>query len=333
MRRNQIFIGLCFLAVVVALAWWLLRSPTPASPATDQPPALNASSSSPTASQQGSPPATIEERRREVVEKIEGIFATPITFYGKVVDQDGKPVPNARVGYSLVDKFNASGSTGHVFADGTGYFTIADVSGAAIGVNVSKEGYYQIHNVSNQSFAYGVGPDNYTKTPPTKRDPAVFVLQKMGETEPLVRVEKSTRIPKDGTPITVDLANGRLSSGGNFRVQAWTEAPGEGREFGWRCRVTVLGGGLAEREGQFDFEAPSDGYKESIEIAMPLEAEQWASQQQRDYFVKLADDRYARVSLRMIAGGNHYFVLKSFLNPKPGSRNLEFDPEKAVKSP
>lgn len=254
---------------------------------------------------------------------IEGVFNTPIEFYGRVVDQNGDPVPNAHVGIGVNDKFNASGSNYSTTSDTDGFFSFKGARGASMGVSVGKEGYYKIHKVSNQSFAYGMGPDGAHQAPPTKDNPAIFALHKMGRTEPLVRAEQSARIPKDGTPVTVNLMTGRLSPNGNLRVEARTEAPVGGRKYTWRCRVTVPGGGLADRAGQFEFEAPEDGYEESVEFGMRHDAEQWTSDQQRDYFVKLPDGRFARINFRMIAGGNHYCVLESFLNPTPGSRNLE----------
>ena len=53
----------------------------------------------------------------------------------------------------------------------------------------------------------------------------------------------------------------------------------------------------------------------------------------KQFFVRLADNRYARINFQMITGGDHFIVLESFLNPTPGNRNLEFDPQKAVASP
>ena len=55
----------------------------------------------------------------------------------------------------------------------------------------------------------------------------------------------------------------------------------------------------------------------------------WSSRAHRAYFLKLANGNYARVSFEMVAGGDHFFQLESFLNPS-GSRNLEFDPAKAI---
>lgn len=290
-----------------------------------------------TAEAQPSPvPPTQAERLKEADALVDRIFSSPIEFYGRVVDQNGNPVPHADIGYTAADKFNASGSNYTGQADAQGYFQITGIKGVALGVAVRKAGYYFIDEgierllpSSAATFGYSMGPDSYRRVPPTEDNPAIFVLHKMGKTEPIVRIEKSALVRKDGTPINVDLMTGRLSPNGNFRVEAWTEAPEGGQKFTWRCRVTFPGGGLVERKGQFDFEAPEDGYEESVELGMPRDAKQWASQQQRDYFVKLPDGRFARINFRMIAGGNHYFVMESFLNPKPGSRNLEYNSEQA----
>jgi hypothetical protein len=103
------------------------------------------------------------------------------------------------------------------------------------------------------------------------------------------------------------------------------------RHYNWHCRVSVRDGGLIKRNGQFDFEAPKTGYKSSDEIVMSQTAERWQPQGERQYFVRLHDGRYARVHLKMVAQGDHFFRLESYLNPS-GSPNLEFDPSKTVKS-
>jgi len=333
MKRQRIIVAVSVLLLVTALLW-LFRGPLP----------TESDATSATAQTQGaqapSPPIAEAERFKEASALVDSVFSAPIEFYGRVIDQNGNPVPYANVGYTAADKFNASGSNYTGQADAEGYFQIKGIQGAGLAVTVRKEGYYLIHNpsdptlpTSTATFAYGMGPDSYRRPAPKKNSPAVFVLQKMGEKVPLIFVQQSTRIPKDGTPVTVDLLNGSVSSKGNFRIETWTDAPRQGRKFSWRSRLTVLGGGLRERQGQFDFEAPEDGYLESIELTMPEDAEQWESQQERKYFVKLPDGRYARTKFRMIAGGNHYFIFESFLNPTPGDRNLEFDPAKVVESP
>ena len=327
MKKRKITFGIFFAVVIAVSIWWLTRSQR----ATGEPPSALEQPTGTTNIVMPQKQQPSLEARQQVVSAIESALNAPITFYGKVVDQNGEPVPFARAAYGLLDKFNESGTNGHVDADANGFFTIQGVRGAAIGVNVSKPGYYQIHKVSDQYFGYGGSGDSMSKPPPLPEKPAVFVLQKMGETEPLVRLEKSARLAKNGIPTLLDLASGSVSSEGNLRIEAWTDEPERGRKFDWRCRVTVPSGGLVERRDQFDFEAPEEGYVESVEITMRRDAEQWMSQQQRDFFLKLPDGHFARINFRMIAGGNHYFILESFLNPTPGSRNLEFDPAKVVK--
>jgi hypothetical protein len=274
-------------------------------------------------------------RRREVVDKIQRSLATPITFYGKVVDQNGDPVPDATVNYNALDKFDAPGSQYHGQSDANGHFSISGIGGAVLSLGVRKEGYYMIDGKSANSFAYGVGPDSARRQPPTKDNPAIFVLHKRGMAEPLIHISSRTyRIPRDGTPVEVDLTTGRVSPQGHLRVEAWTEdqVKDARQHYNWRCRISVPNGGLVERKGQFDFEAPADGYNPSDEIVMPRTAEKWQPQAKRSYFIRLAGNKYARLTFYMIAQGNHFFEIESYVNPTPDSRNLEFDPNKTVKS-
>lgn len=83
--------------------------------------------------------------------------------------------------------------------------------------------------------------------------------------------------------------------------------------------------------------APTDGYHPQIEVKMPADDPKWSSRLSKQYFAKLPGDRYARFSIRFYGGSKddgadrNFVVLESYVNPKPGSRNLEFDPAKAVK--
>lgn len=329
MSRQRALLLLAVVLLALGLWWlWLLQAPEPGGGSQT---AAEASSSPSSGSPRAGPSSSTDEAKTNaVIDKVVRAYQTPIAFYGRVVDQTGEPVSGASVTYAPIYDLLSNTASYTGISGAQGYFDIENIQGIALSVGVRREGYYSIKGKSANTFAYGIGTDAYRKAPPTKENPAIFVLHKMGTTEPLVRAEQSARIPKDGTPVTVNLMTGRLSPNGNLRVEAWTEAPEGGRKFTWRCRVTVPGGGLADRTGQFEFEAPEDGYEESVEFGMRHDAEQWTSDQQRDYFVKLPDGRFARINFRMIVGGNHYFVLESFLNPKPGSRNLEYDPKQEV---
>lgn len=323
-KKNTLPSLFVFLIVLMGLASLFLLGPEPKKTA------ISAKPNSHPRSAMKSVATGEESIGDEVSGLITSMLNAPIAFYGKIVDQNGNPVPLASVSYGLLDKFNEPGSVGKTSADGRGNFTIEGVRGAVISVSVNKKGFYHVEDLSKGSFAYGYGPDSTIKPAPTKTAPAVFVLHKMGNAVPLVYNKyRSFLIRKDGSPVTVDLITGKPSDTGQLKVEAWTKEkdPNGPRSFDWKCRISTPGGGITERNGEFDFSAPPDGYREFDEIAMSKNAEQWSSQVEKEYFLRLADGRFARIRLRMIAGGSHFFNLESYLNPKVGSRNLEPAPE------
>ena len=276
-----------------------------------------------------------EAPRKEVVEKIQSALATPIAFYGKVIDQNGDSVPGATVNYGALDKFDAPGSQYQGKSDANGHLSINGIGGVVLNVGVRKEGYYMIDGKSANAFAYGVGPDSTRRQAPTKDNPATFVLQKMGITEPLIPLSTGgVRVPKDGTPVSINLATGQRENLGldGVKVEVWTDdrTTNAKGHYDWRCRVSVPGGGLLERKEQFDFEAPAVGYEEFDEIAMESADPSWRKRFKKDYFARLPSGSYARFQVEFTSGGDHFFIVKSYLNPNPGSRNLEFDPNKVV---
>lgn len=62
---------------------------------------------------------------------------------------------------------------------------------------------------------------------------------------------------------------------------------------------------------------------------MAKDTARWRDGTERDFFVRLAGGRFARVSLGVITGGDHFIVFESWVNPKPGDRNLEFNPKQS----
>ena len=66
----------------------------------------------------------------------------------------------------------------------------------------------------------------------------------------------------------VNLSNNKLVAPGlgQLRVEAWVDGAMQGqmRNYQWRCRVSVPGGGLIERADPSAFEAPIEGYKPTL---------------------------------------------------------------------
>lgn len=261
------------------------------------------------------------------------LFMTPIEFYGKVVDEKGYPVAGATARMSVADKPITDGAKYTKTTDAKGLFSLTGLQGGAVSVNVTKEGYYTTAQ-SRGMIRFGKFRSNSDPQIPTAGSPTVFVLRKMGEIIPLVKIEKFVKVPRNGSPIEISLETGRTVAAGqgDLKVEAWTKDQAKDTEghYEWKCRISVTGGGLIERKDSFAFEAPADGYQPFDEIVMPQNAERWNPQASRQYFVKLSDNHYARVEFEMVAGGDHFFSITSYLNPTAGSRNLEYDPNQPV---
>jgi hypothetical protein len=273
---------------------------------------------------------------KEQLEIIGAIYRAPIDFWGQVIDQNRQPVAGAKISYSAVQKYfkDATPIDGG-YTDGQGYFFKTGMSGSSVLVSVYKEGYYATDQ-SGRRFGYGMPSGD---SPPTKETPAIFVLHKAGEAEPLMKLETGgVKLSPNGSPKKLSLRTARgqrQSQGdGDLQIELWSgyqPPPPHGNKYDWRVRIAVPGGGLVERESGFNFEAPEQGYNATWEHSMSANAERWQANVKKEFFLKLADGCFARAEITIVAGGDIFAVFKSYLNPATGHRNLEFDPTKVIK--
>jgi len=266
-------------------------------------------------------------------EKGQDDWRTAIEFYGKVIDEGTNPVTSAEIRFSCNDLSSSGTSYYQSKSDGQGLFGISGIRGKLLTVSVAKEGYYSCR-ADNDSFYYAGQNVNFI---PDRAAPVIFHLRTKHTAEPLVHVQAAMgggmkyRVGRDGTPVEVSLRTGEVlvSGQGDIRVQCWTDdlEKSPGKKYNWKCRIAVPNGGILAYTNEFSFEAPLLGYQSQDEIDRPANMETgWERNAKRNYFLKLGSGNYARINFEMIAGGDHFFQLESFLNPS-GSRNLEYDPD------
>jgi hypothetical protein len=342
MRRKLLFI-LLFLVAATACIWWFCRSPMKvrdvettqesgisntalSAPSNSVKPRIDEIASSAVNLYRG---AKRELQVHEATESGKDEWRSPIKFYGKIIDESNAAVSGARIDFSCNDLSPTGTSFYNTTSDGEGLFSISGISGKLLTVSVLKNGYIASKR-DNGSFYYSGQNVNFT---PDVANPVVFHLRKKGDPAQLIHVQaalgggKGFRIPKDGTPITISLVTGLIASKGtgDLQVECWTgdEQKKRGQKYDWKCRITVPNGGILGYAEEFPFTAPLEGYQPSDEISMLASAgKDWGRSARRNYFAKLANGNYARINFEMIAGGNHFFTVESFLNPS-GSRNLE----------
>lgn len=264
------------------------------------------------------------ETKNNLIGIISAIYSAPVHLYGRVEDEAGKPISGALIKYSLNDKYFKDGTKGTTTSDGNGNFVIQG-NGASVYVHVQKQGYYRIPERS-----YGSIRANQVTSPEM---PAIFVLKAAGQPQILVgnAVERG-HVPVDGTPKEIHLSRKKLvmAGSGHLRVEVWVTAvqPGQHRGFQWKCRLSVPGGGLAERSDPMNFMAPSEGYESSFEFSMPANTSadaEWRRSIEKQFYVRLPDNTHARGRLYLTIDHDLALVsFDSFWNQSPTeSRNLE----------
>ncbi|MEP6671100.1 MAG: carboxypeptidase-like regulatory domain-containing protein [Chthoniobacter sp.] len=259
-------------------------------------------------------------------------FHTPIEFYGKILDQHGDVVPNADIKYFANNSIGSRPAEHAAKSDSAGLFSINGIGGLTLAVEVSKPGYRALPErdskpASGGLFEYGLsskGPFESHKSSPT-----IFALYKPGPIEPLVKLgTRSYYFPPGDVPVTATLDE----QGHAHRVvlRYWrnrSDAQGGSGKYDWSLEVSVPDGGVLLRPDDFDFEAPGQGYASNDTINMPASLPYgyggWSSFVRRSYFIRFNDGIFARAKLEMHADGDAFAVLDSFLNPRPGHRNLE----------
>lgn len=270
----------------------------------------------------------LDEERRRMIEEGKDQWRAPINFFGKVVDEKGAGVPNVQISFGWTDLSPTEGySRAQTTSDADGLFSLLNRTGKHLSVSLAREGYY-VSAADNKSFEYG---DPYSRPNPQPTSPVIFHLRKKGKAEPLLPCDfpgfaKIVQLRRDGTPTELNLATCGIaaSGGGHLKLEFWGDKIERStRRFNWKLRVSVPNGGLLETEEEFNFEAPETGYKPVLEINMPESAENWRTDFQRKFFIRLPDGKYGRIEFTLLAR-NGVFTVSSGINPS-GSRNLEFD--------
>ena len=276
------------------------------------------------------PPVPKQEIKQRMESQMKLWYLTPISVYGRVIDETGNPVAGASVMISVADKLVEGHSDYVETTDHDGYFSLTGAHGAGFNVVASKRGYYSFEKSKGKRNV--VVPGNVDLPESSKDNPIILVLRKRGAAEPLLFAETGqVNMPNSGQSVNVDLTTGLRVAGGPANLQAAARIGDTNhRPFDWHFELSIPGGGLIERTGSFAFEAPKDGYAPSVEVNMPAVAEKWSNRAEMEYFAKLPDGRYARFTIRFHPGQRTFVVIESYVNPQPGSRNLEYDPAKQL---
>lgn len=243
-----------------------------------------------------------------------------IDFYGRVVDMNDQPVEGATVKFSWTNLSPAGSTQTIAQSDAEGLFSLNNVSGKSLIVQVEKEGYYTSRqNRYGYEYAWFSEPDFHQ---PDLASPVVFRLQKKQEADPLIYREQELKVAM-GFSIEVG-----LDAGATLRIELLSNP--RPQQDSWSMRASVANGGMQVAAEEFPFLAPTDNYQTSLILddATP-KPPGWTEIYEGGILYLKTGSTYGRIEIQMISGKD-WMRIKSWLNPS-GSRNLEFDPVKVIK--
>ena len=199
--------------------------------------------------QRSSPPAASSSRET---------WRTPITFYGKVVDELNSPVAGATVKF-LWQTADATPEN-QMSSDGQGSFVISGINGKALEVHVEKDGYYS-SRLERNFFEYGDRADKRFHSP-NPIQPVMFTLRRKGRAEALIRWDKKFPI-QIARPLRIRLDTGATDQAGECRIDLLENSV---KPKSWAIRLALNQGGAISFNDEFPFLAPDSGYENSLEI-------------------------------------------------------------------
>jgi hypothetical protein len=262
-----------------------------------------------------------------------------IEFYGKVVDEHGNPIPGASISFRFVETSNGTAiKIAKTESDTVGLFSLHGQRGTSLGVSVTKEGFYSSQGDSS-TFAYSsIGGSPFK---PEADNPVIFRLRSRGQGVELItsargpsengvavngtpeddmRQSLAVQVPKDDTPIRVDLFKKEADAGGQLEISHTKQPLPE--DTSWSFRVSLPDGGMLENTDEFQFEAPETGYQQDAEISFKKEENNWTTRVTKQFYVTFGQPpRYGWV--RIDANLGQETVLLTYAINPDGSRNLE----------
>lgn len=253
------------------------------------------------------------------------LFSNPINFWGRVVDVDGNPIPNASITAYVRSNLDwgASSKGGkkvNVRSNQLGLFEVSNEIGAGIGIKVESDGYVAMvgeedgKDLSRVNFSYGIVENGLIQKRPSKSNPHVFVLRKKPNPNEIKfhKTEKRINLSPKGEPTRVTLPN-ELT----LVVTCSSEAPDPFNydPYNWHGIISISGAELKKIEGYACFLAPDEGYQPSFEIDMSKErGNDWKRVGKADLWFRTDNQLFGKIQISIHTGRKHFFNAKLVTN-------------------
>lgn len=241
----------------------------------------------------GSP--SIEVKSDAIKRGLSELNDDEIEFYGRLIDQQGKAVPDALVAAAVqinngvrvgTDRFS-------VQSDERGNFTITGRRGKSLALGASKPGYVMV--ATNSYFIYSHLWAESERHKPNPNEPTILRMHRLLGAQPLGKIDSTLRTTYTDEPFFFDVFLNRFSTEkGDLRIvvnrSSGTlnkQSPGE-----WSVTLEPVAGGLIESDIKtlrVTLEAPEAGYANLLVVSMKQDDPAWFDNFRKAFFLKSRD--------------------------------------------
>jgi len=249
---------------------------------------------------------------------------SPIDFYGRVVDENGRAIQGAEVDYVIrgVGTYAdtpAPGSTqnGMLISDSLGSVNLLGKRGVGLTIStIKKEGYKSPPYVA-LSFTFNFRSSKRTSI----ENPALLMVVKNGIPGAYMVYEKTFKVSMAGLPFDLIVPDADIT----FHVIMNSyKRPSDRRDYRWSSSISMTGGKFQQIAGEIPSLAPIDGYVEKMEFSYPSLTERWQSGVRLQGVYRTDAGKYGNFSIQVAAEDATDVSLgagRVFFNPS-GNRNI-----------
>lgn len=262
-----------------------------------------------------------EDSRLEKLGSLIRIAQAPVEFYGKIVDQDGVPIPGVCVVWSVgkAGYFASQPDTrGESFSDSVGMFSVSNQRGRALQIDSMKKEGYRESKGGSKSFSFG---DNSDPHIPDPKKPVIFLMIKDNLPKNQFSEEQEIHLIWNGEPNRIKL----IGQDSMLIVTATRDRnSGQIDGFSWSMDISIAGGKVFELAAGAALLAPVDGYVENIRFGFQANEAGWQAGGDKNVVFKTKDGNYGIVCINFYTNredGRKSLYVKSTINLS-GHRNL-----------
>jgi hypothetical protein len=252
---------------------------------------------------------TIAEEKARVILKSRNL---PIDFWGKVIDQDGMPLPSVKVEsrirhWDFAAKINPNGTMikKETTTGADGQFHISGDSGDNLEIKVVKAGYALEPNMK-LDFGYGTA-DRFNAT---QENPMVFKMWKTNIHEQLIVGNNRFHIATDGRTYIINLTKGTIAESGEGDIKVsltYSAQITDDQSNNWLFEMNAVNAGIVEETDSHSsmYAAPEDNYTPTFQFNQRIRNGQRGSTGERRFYIRLKNGQeYGRITIEVFAPYN-----------------------------